>query len=147
MKRLAYFCAALVIILLLFNTLLPPHSHGGPARIAKLRVEMSSIIVASERFKTEYGAYPTGDSAVILRVLEGQNSNGTVFLSYAHRSGHSRDEFVDPWGTPYEISVSTTNGVIVKSAGKNKRFGDTDDWLATTKAGSIQATATTKQNE
>jgi len=37
------------------------------------------------------------------------------------------NEIVDSWGTPYKIEFSQQTNFIIRSAGKNKIFGDADD--------------------
>lgn len=34
---------------------------------------------------------------------------------------------VDPWGTPYQIDFFQQTNFVIRSAGKNRKFGDTDD--------------------
>ena len=34
---------------------------------------------------------------------------------------------VDPWETPYQIEFSKQTNFIIRSAGKDKIFGDADD--------------------
>jgi hypothetical protein len=50
-----------------------------------------------------------------------------VFLSIPARSTNNAGQLIDPWGTPYEIIFEPTNYVTIRSAGKNKTFGDEDD--------------------
>jgi hypothetical protein len=36
-------------------------------------------------------------------------------------------EVIDPWGTPYQINFLGKTNFVVRSAGKNQKFGDKDD--------------------
>lgn len=80
-----------------------------------------------ESHKKEFGTYPTGDNSTIFRALRGTNPKKMMFLDVPPRSISADGAFVDPWITPYEIKVISTNRLSIRSAGKNKRFGDADD--------------------
>jgi len=66
-------------------------------------------------YKYEFGSYPTGDYDQVLKKLFGGDPQKIEFFR------------VDPWGTPYAISFSSTNSFVISSAGKDKIFGDSDD--------------------
>ena len=80
-----------------------------------------------ENYQNEFGSYPTGDSMQILKKLLGDNPQKIKFLRPENMSLNQAGEFLDPWGTPYVISFSSTNSFVISSAGKDKIFGDTDD--------------------
>lgn len=54
-----------------------------------------------------------------------------MFLNISPRSTNNAGQFVDPWGTPYDIVFESTNRVTIKSAGKDKVFSDKDDVVMT----------------
>jgi hypothetical protein len=91
------------------------------------RMQMYQLALAMEGFREKFGTYPTGDTAAVLRALRGTNSEKMVFLSVSSNSVDSAGRLLDPWGTPFEIVVTSTNRVLIRCAGKNKRFGDEDD--------------------
>ncbi len=80
-------------------------------------------VTAREKFIV---SYPTGANSNIVRVLTGDNPHKMVFLNIRRSSEHP-NEMVDPWETPYQIEFSQQTNFIVRSAGPNKKFGDTDD--------------------
>ena len=90
-------------------------------------MEITSFAASMESYKIEFGSYPTGDNRAILGVLQGNNPKKLIFLDVHPRSISADGAFVDPWQTPYEITIRSTNSVSIRSAGKNKRFGDADD--------------------
>jgi hypothetical protein len=71
-----------------------------------------------------YGRLPQGDSKAICRQLMGDNPNHCVFVD---TSKQKDGELLDPWGTPFRITVDVSGVVEVRSAGQNKKFGDDDD--------------------
>jgi len=91
------------------------------------RMEIYSFAAAMESYKDAYGTYPTGDNSTVFGALRGNNPKKLIFLDVHPRSISADGAFVDPWQTPYEIRVNSTNSVSVRSAGKNKHFGDADD--------------------
>jgi hypothetical protein len=60
-------------------------------------------------------------------VLSGDNPLKITFFVSGAWNTNSSGEFVDPWQTPYKLTVESTNRVTIRSAGKNKVFGDDDD--------------------
>jgi len=90
-------------------------------------VEIHSFTAAMESYKDDFGTYPTGDNPTVFGALRGNNPKKLIFLDVHPRSISAGGAFVDPWETPYEIKVISTNRLSIRSAGKNKRFGDADD--------------------
>jgi len=79
-----------------------------------------------ENYKQTFGNYPSGENSNIVNVLSGKNSQKTVFLNFRRTSEHP-NEMVDPWETPYQIEFSQQTNFIIRSAGKDKIFGNADD--------------------
>jgi len=90
-------------------------------------VDTLNLKAAMEAYQKTYGEFPTGDNATILGTLRGSNPKKLIFLDLHPRSIRADGAFVDPWKTPYEIKIISTNRLSIRSAGKNKRFGDADD--------------------
>jgi type II secretion system (T2SS) protein G len=87
-------------------------------------VEMQALRQAARLYEQEFAELPHGGSNDIVRALRGDNPKHIVFLS----GGRSTkiDEFLDPWGRPYEIRV-IAGDVAIRSAGANGILGDADD--------------------
>lgn len=110
--------------------------HIGARRLAMARQDVRALVMASERFFVEYGAWPSphmgtaGDvrygrewsnELVVnaLRAVDGPgnegyrlNPNRIVFLDPPrYRRGRSgldaSGAFLDPWGTPYQVVLDT----------------------------------------
>jgi hypothetical protein len=96
--------------------------------IKKVELEMSELVFGMEGHHHEFGSYPSGMPAEILAVLFGNNPQKLVFLSVGKANTNSTGEFIDPWRTPYQIIFDSSNHFTIWSAGKNKRFGDGDDF-------------------
>ena len=80
-----------------------------------------------QAYQAEFDKYPSGSLAEIVQALVGNNPRKRVFL-LTGRSTNSAGQFVDPWGTPYEITVESNKHVMIRCAGKSRVFGDKDDW-------------------
>jgi hypothetical protein len=80
-------------------------------------MDMLNLKAAMTVYQSAYGEFPTGDNGTILGTLRGSNP----------KKLNATGAFIDPWQTPYEIKIHSTNSVSIRSAGKNKRFGDADD--------------------
>jgi hypothetical protein len=95
-------------------------------RPSKTQVQIANLIFALKNYKSVYGVYPTGESSNIVNVLAGGNPQKTVFLNFQRTSEHP-NEMVDSWETPYQIEFFQQTNFVIRSAGKDKIFGDADD--------------------
>ena len=71
------------------------------------------------------GTYPTGGNIEVSKALQGANAKNVIVIVGSSRKNNvnEKGEFVDPWGTPLRIYFSDT-GVLIRSAGPNRRFDD-----------------------
>jgi len=71
------------------------------------------------------GTYPTGGNLEVSKALQGANNKNVIIIvgSSKKNSLNDKGEIVDPWGTPLRIYFSD-NGVLIRSAGPNRRFDD-----------------------
>lgn len=127
MKRFIFYLISVPIILLLVVMLLPAISGGHPTRPQKSTLEMQFIAEALHQYRKETGRYPTGQTENILQQLRATNALGSQYLLYPIRRGYSIHEFVDPWGKPYRIEIGQAAEFVIRSAGKNGKFGDRND--------------------
>ena len=88
---------------------------------------MSNFNAAIVQYHNEYGSYPIGYQAEIIRCLLGDNSRKIQFLSLNANELNPDGDFVDPWQTPYQIKMLEGTNLVISSAGPNKEFGDKDD--------------------
>jgi len=95
--------------------------------MSPVKIDVVNLKAALQQYHAEYGALPGGNSSQILTVLRGENPWKICFFTAPPRSINPSGEFIDPWGTPYYIGYASTSRVFVRSAGKNKIFGDKDD--------------------
>jgi type II secretory pathway pseudopilin PulG len=132
MKRLIFWLVALAIIALLVAMLLPAETGPTLNKNARCKIVMWMLRAEIKNYKNEIGSYPTGDSAQILKKLFGDNPKQIEFIRPKNMSVNQAGELLDPWGTPYAISFSSTNSFVISSAGKDKIFGDKDDIIFNT---------------
>jgi len=93
------------------------------ARNAKFKEDIENLFVGLQQYKEHVGAYPTGSNADIVRALKGQNPKNVIILVGRKNEVNPKGEFVDPYGTALKIYFNE-NGVLVRSAGPNRRFDD-----------------------
>ncbi len=103
------------------------------ARTKKMNEDIENLFVGLQQYKEHVGTYPTGSNADIAKALKGQNARSVIILVGRKNDLNEKGEFVDTWGTPLRIYFSDS-GVLVRSAGPNKRFDDStalnsDDYL------------------
>ena len=89
-------------------------------------MDISALILSLKNYEQEYGFFPGGDSSNVVQVLAGDNPKKIMFLNYRKSSEHPH-EMVDPWQTPYQIQFLQKTNFIIRSAGKDRLFGDADD--------------------
>jgi hypothetical protein len=93
------------------------------ARMAKFKDDVENLFAGLQQYKEHVGAYPVGSNADIVKALKGQNPKSVIILVGRKNEVNPKGEFVDPWGTPLRIYFSDS-GVLVRSAGPNRRFDD-----------------------
>ena len=94
---------------------------------ARTKVQIAMLEHTLESYRAKFGDYPVGNSTQVFRRLAGDNPEKLIFLRVPTSSVSTNGEYLDQWGTPYEIKISATNRVTLRSAGANKLFGDADD--------------------
>ncbi len=93
------------------------------ARASQLNVDIENLFVGLQRYKEVVGTYPQGNNAQIVKALMGTNPKNVIILVGRKNNLNEKGEFVDPWGTPLRIYFAD-NGILVRSAGPNRRFDD-----------------------
>lgn len=103
------------------------------ARMSKLNDDVENLFTALQQYKENVGGYPIGGNSDIAKALMGKNPKNVIILVGRKNQTNEKGEFVDPWGTPLRIYFSDT-GVLIRSAGANRRFDDStvieaDDYI------------------
>ena len=93
------------------------------ARTAKFNEDVENLFIGLQKYKEVVGAYPLGSNAEIAKALKGHNNKNVIILVGRKNELNEKGEIVDPWGTPLRIYFSD-NGVLIRSAGPNRRFDD-----------------------
>jgi len=93
------------------------------ARDKKLNEDVENLFSALQKYKEHVGVYPVGGNAEVAKALKGQNPKNVIILIGRKNDLNDKGEFVDPWGTALRIYFSD-NGILVRSAGPNRRFDD-----------------------
>ena len=93
-------------------------------RVSSVTLDVNAIAVAISLYHKAFHKYPQGNHAAIIRALTGKNPTKTVFLESDLNEKH---EFLDSWGTAYDIQLSQNGELKIISAGPNGIFGDEND--------------------
>jgi hypothetical protein len=125
MKRVLLYLVAIALIAGLIKVLFPAYS--GPGKHGPMWIKARTLASGIEIYRQQFGEYPTGENAAVVRKLSGDNPHRAVFLNDLARDTNNLGEVVDSWGIPLRLDFTGTNGFTIKSAGSNKRFGDEDD--------------------
>lgn len=93
------------------------------ARTEKFNEDVENLFIGLQKFKETVGAYPMGGNAEIAKAMKGNNPKNVIILVGRKSELNEKGEIVDPWGTPLRIYFSDS-GVLIRSAGPNRRFDD-----------------------
>ena len=93
------------------------------AKTAKFNQDVENLFTGLQKFKERVGVYPQGSNAEIAKALQGSNSKNVIIVVGQKNELNDKGEYVDPWGTPLRIYFSG-EGVLIRSAGPNRRFDD-----------------------
>ena len=100
-----------------------PFGHHREPGVPRHQIDMNCIQVALLTYRNEFGQWPNGDTADILRALRGENVRQIKFLEMTDKGSGS---MLDAWGTPYRVAIQS-NTITVTSAGPNRTWHDKDD--------------------
>ena len=103
------------------------------ARTSKFNEDVDSLFFALQKYKERVGSYPVGGNLEVARALLGHNNHNIIVIVGNKIPVNEKGEFIDPWSTPLRIYFSDT-GVLIRSAGPNRRFDDStvidaDDYI------------------
>ena len=94
------------------------------ARTAQFNEDVDSLFSALQKYKERVGSYPTGGNLEVSKALQGGNPKNVIVIMGSKKNNlNDKGEFIDPWGTPLRIYFSDS-GVLIRSAGPNRRFDD-----------------------
>jgi hypothetical protein len=93
------------------------------ARTAKFNEDIENLFAGLQKYKERVGNYPVGSNAQVAKALQGENNKNVIILVGRKTELNEKGEYVDPWGTPLRIYFSDV-GVMIRSAGPNRRFDD-----------------------
>jgi type II secretory pathway pseudopilin PulG len=93
------------------------------AKTAQFNEDVENLFIALQQYKERIGSYPVGSNEEVVKAMMGNNSKNLIILVGRKKDLSSKGEVIDPWGTPLRIYFSGA-GILVRSAGPNKRFDD-----------------------
>ena len=93
------------------------------ARTSKFNSDVENLFVGLQQYKENIGEYPIGSNSDVMKKLKGDNPKKLMIVVGRKAEVNEKGEILDPWGTPLRIYFSDS-GVLVRSAGANRRFDD-----------------------
>ena len=130
MRRFFFYLASAGVVTVLIGLLMPARSYSGPGRMGITRSRAQALLIGIIIYKDEFGSYPIGINAVVTKSLRGENLKHKMFANFDGRSPQAINQSgqcVDGWGTPFQIDLSATNSPVIRSAGRDKIFGNKND--------------------
>jgi type II secretory pathway pseudopilin PulG len=95
--------------------------HGVP----RWKAEMAAFELSLERYKYDFGEYPTGSSIDISHAITGKSPGVPKYFDYKERQ-ISEGVLIDPWGRPYVFSIGVDGIPVIRSLGKDGITSDDD---------------------
>ena len=123
MKRVIWTIGLVTVILCAAWVVRLATAFKANASTAQFNEDVENLFSALQTFKENVGTYPTGNNAQVVKALMGRNPKKLIILVGGQYDLNDKGEFVDPWGTPLRIYFDE-GGVLVRSAGPNRRFDD-----------------------
>jgi|SRR5882724_4912659 len=93
------------------------------AKTAQFSEDVENLFTALQKYKERVGSYPIGGNSEVSKALQGANPKNVIVIVGRKTNMNDKGEFIDPWGTALRIYFSDT-GVLIRSAGPNRRFDD-----------------------
>jgi len=116
---LAVVIVAATILFILHN------KHRRGHRVPRWKAEMAALELALERYKYDFGEYPTGSSIAISHAITGKGYRVPKYFDYKE-SQISEGVLIDPWGRPYIFSIGVDGIPVIRSLGKDGITSDDD---------------------
>ena len=91
--------------------------------------ETRGIAGGLQQYYETFQSYPEGGNREMAKALFGDNPRKLRILNWPERRLSEDGEFLDPWGTAYQIQA-TREKIEIRSAGPNRVFWDSDDQVA-----------------
>jgi hypothetical protein len=98
-------------------------SYSANTKTGQFNEDVENLFYALQQYKERVGSYPVGNNAQIAKALQGDNPKNLIILVGRKKELNSKGEVMDPWGMPLRIYFAG-EGVLIRSAGPNKRFDD-----------------------
>jgi hypothetical protein len=95
------------------------------AKVARFNQDIENLFTGLQKYKERLGKYPIGSNSEVAKALNGENPKGVMVIVGKKSDLNEKGEFVDQYGTPLRIYF-TDSGVLIRSAGANRRFDDSN---------------------
>jgi hypothetical protein len=125
MKRILIVVALVVVLGVAGWAYQSLNSLTARAKTVEFNKDVEDLFRALQKYKEHVGSYPSGSNAEISKSLKGHNAKNLIILVGTKENLNDKGEYIDPWGTPLRIYFSA-EGVLVRSAGPNKKFDDSN---------------------
>lgn len=125
MKKLPAILGCVLVAVLIMPAFLKRPARD-EAKQEAVVLQVHRLLEAFAAYRNEFGAFPTGTPAGIIRELRGENTKQRVFFESPPESLNANGELLDPWGNPYQMTFDPATGEpMIHSAGQN-RFWEPD---------------------
>jgi len=128
MKLLLKILGGLVLVGLVLSIIIPTVPFCGPSKETSLT--QSAIGEAATGlclYHQEYGQFPSEtDNSLLVQILTGDNPRKLNFYTLDQEQSKT-GQFIDGWGKPLVFKKTATESLLIRSAGKDRRYSTPDD--------------------
>jgi len=93
---------------------------------AKAEAEIAQLKSAISEYYSQNGSLPSLQNADIVKALSGENIKNKIYFEFPSNMLDSKNEVIDPWGTPYSFS-SRDGFIYIISFGTNHAMDSATD--------------------
>ena len=118
--KVLYIVMAVIIGLILMALLFPSAGTPTDSRIVRAQNDTTLLKTALIAYLGEYDQPLKGDNTTLLKILQGSNPKGIVFIEPEQKQISKEGIFLDPWGSPYVFGCNDQRKAWAYSFGKNR---------------------------
>ena len=125
MKKFLLVCLFLVFAVFMLPGIIQPPGEVSAAHATEVRELAHGLELALLQYHKDFGKFPEGEAGEIVSALRGQNATEKTFLDLPPTALNDHGEMLDPWGTPFRITIDEKHKMPrIQSAGPNRHFED-----------------------
>ena len=123
LKKILLGFAFLVFAVLMLPGIIRPPAETALKETSAVKDLADGLIAALIEYRDIHGQFPDGGPGEIMAALRAETDTDKAIFNPPPESLNERGELLDPWGTPFRITIDYKRGIPkIQSAGPNLIF-------------------------